>query len=206
MSNSGQGCALATRMVVHADIYDDVIERLQSMVGGLPWGDPTDPTNMVGPIIRLEQLERIEGLVDRAAAAGARIVVGGKRGDRGGKGFWFEPTVVADVDENAEIAQDEVFGPVLTVIRYEGNDDEAVRVANNTRYGLSGYVQSGAEDRAWKVANRLKAGTVNINNSFYLSPDSPFGGYGISGVGVEHGEDGFREYLQAKTIASPAKD
>ncbi|MCW2517199.1 MAG: aldA [Mycobacterium sp.] len=205
MSNSGQGCALATRMVVHADIYDDVIERLRAMVGGLPWGDPTDPTNVVGPIIRLEQLERIEGLVDRAAAAGARIVAGGKRGDCGGKGFWFEPTVVADVDENAEIAQDEVFGPVLTVIRYEGNDDEAVRVANNTRYGLSGYVQSKDEDRAWKVANRLKAGTVNINNSFYLSPDSPFGGYGISGVGVEHGEDGFREYLQAKTIASPAK-
>jgi aldehyde dehydrogenase (NAD+) len=206
MSNSGQGCALATRMVVHADIYDDVVARLQAMVGGLPWGDPTDPTNVVGPIIRLEQLERIEGLVDRAAAAGARIVAGGKRGDRGGKGFWFEPTVVADVDENAEIAQDEVFGPVLTVIRYEGNDDEAVRVANNTRYGLSAYVQSSDEDRAWRVANRLKAGTVNINNSFYLSPDSPFGGYGISGVGVEHGEDGFREYLQAKTIASPAKN
>lgn len=205
MSNSGQGCALATRMVVHADIYDDVIARLGAYVNALPWGDPFDPGNLVGPIIRLEQLERIEGLVDRAVADGGRIVAGGKRGDRGGKGFWFEPTVVADVDENAEIAQTEVFGPVLTVIRYEGNDDEAVRVANNSKYGLSAYVQSRDEDRAWKVANRLKAGTVNINNSFYLSPDSPFGGYGISGVGVEHGEDGFREYLQAKTIASPAK-
>lgn len=205
MNSSGQGCALATRMVVHADIYDDVIARLQAMVGGLPWGDPTDPGNLVGPIIRLEQLERMEGLVNRAAAAGGRIVAGGKRGDRGGKGFWFEPTVIADVDENSEIAQTEVFGPVLSVIRYEGNDDEAVRVANNSRYGLSGYVQSRDEDRAWKVANRLKAGTVNINNSFYLSPDAPFGGYGISGRGVEHGEDGFREYLQAKSIASPAK-
>jgi aldehyde dehydrogenase (NAD+) len=92
------------------------------------------------------------------------------------------------------------------VVRYDGDDDEAVRVANNSRYGLSGYVQSRDEDRAWKVANRLKAGTVNINNSFYLSPDAPFGGYGISGVGVEHGEDGFRNYLQVKTIASPAKD
>ena len=206
MNSSGQGCALATRMVVHADIYDDVVARLQAMVSGLPWGDPTDPGNVVGPIIRLEQLERMEGLVNRAAAAGGRIVAGGKRGDRGGKGFWFEPTVIVDVDENSEIAQTEVFGPVLSVIRYEGNDDEAVRVANNSKYGLSAYVQSRDEDRAWKVANRLKAGTVNINNSFYLSPDSPFGGYGISGVGVEHGEDGFREYLQAKTIASPAKN
>jgi aldehyde dehydrogenase (NAD+) len=206
MSNSGQGCALATRMVVHADIYDDVLQRLKAVVGMLPFGDPADPVNVVGPIIRLEQLERIEGLVDRAAAAGARVIIGGKRADFGGKGFWFEPTVVADVDENAEIAQNEVFGPVLTVIRYEGDDDEAVRVANNSRYGLSGYVQSRDEDRAWKVANQLKAGTININNSFYLSPDSPFGGYGISGVGVEHGEAGFREYLQVKTIASPAKD
>jgi aldehyde dehydrogenase (NAD+) len=203
MSNSGQGCALATRMVVHADIYDEVIDRLAAAVGAIPWGDPTDPSVVVGPIIRAEQLQRIEGLVDRAAAEGARIVVGGKRADRG-KGFWFEPTVVADADENSEIAQTEVFGPVLTVVRYDGDDDEAVRVANNSRYGLSGYVQSRDEQRAWSVANRLKAGTVNINNSFYLSPDAPFGGYGISGVGVEHGEDGFRNYLQVKTIASPA--
>jgi aldehyde dehydrogenase (NAD+) len=116
------------------------------------------------------------------------------------------PTVVADVDENAEIAQTEVFGPVLTVVRYDGDDNEAVRVANNSRYGLSGYVQSADESRAWNVANQLKAGTVNINNSFYLSPDAPFGGYGISGDNVEHGEDGFRNYLQVKTIASPATD
>ncbi|WP_225858342.1 aldehyde dehydrogenase family protein [Rhodococcus wratislaviensis] len=204
MSNSGQGCALATRMVVHADVYDEVLQRLEAVVGGLPWGDPNDPNTLVGPIIRAEQLERIEGLVDRAEQDGARILTGGKRGDRGGRGFWYLPTVVADADENSEIAQAEVFGPVLTVVRYEGNDDEAVRVANNSRYGLSGYVQSTDPQRAWNVANRLKAGTVNINNSFYLSPDSPFGGYGISGDGVEHGEAGFREYLQAKTIASPA--
>jgi aldehyde dehydrogenase (NAD+) len=205
MSSSGQGCALATRMIVHADIYDEVLQRLEMMVPNLPWGDPTDPTNVVGPIIRAEQLARIEGLVDRARDAGARVLCGGKRGDRGGKGFWYLPTVVADVDENAEIAQNEVFGPVLSVIRYEGNDDEAVRVANNSRYGLSAYVQSRDEDRAWRVANRLQAGTVNINNSFYLSPDAPFSGWGISGVGSEHGVAGFRDYLRVKTVASPAK-
>jgi aldehyde dehydrogenase (NAD+) len=205
MTSSGQGCALATRMIVHADICDDVLQRLEAMVGQLPWGDPTDPSNIVGPIIRGEQLERVAGLVERAKQAGARVLTGGKRGDRAGKGFWYEPTVLTDVDENAEIAQTEVFGPVLSVIRYEGDDDEAVRVANNSRYGLSAYVQSRDEERAWAVANRLRAGTVNINNSFYLSPDGPFGGWGISGVGVEHGIEGFREYLRIKTIASPAR-
>jgi aldehyde dehydrogenase (NAD+) len=206
MANSGQGCALATRMVVHADIYDEVIARLEAAVGAVPWGDPRDENVVVGPIIRAEQLDRIEGLVDRAVSGGARLVTGGRRGERDGKGFWYVPTVVADVDENAEIAQTEVFGPVLTVVRYDGDDNEAVRVANNSRYGLSGYVQSADESRAWNVANQLKAGTVNINNSFYLSPDAPFGGYGISGDNVEHGEDGFRNYLQVKTIASPATD
>jgi aldehyde dehydrogenase (NAD+) len=205
MSNSGQGCALATRMVVHADIYDEVLARLESMIANLPWGDPADPANLVGPIIREEQLQRMEGLVDRAVAAGARLLAGGKRGERFDRGFWYEPTLLADVDENSEIAQTEVFGPVLSVIRYEGDDDEAVRVANNSRYGLSAYVQSADEERAWAVANKLRAGTVNINNSFYLSPDAPFGGYGISGDGVEHGVAGFREYLRIKSIASPAK-
>jgi aldehyde dehydrogenase (NAD+) len=205
MSSSGQGCALATRMIVHADIYDDVLARLEMMVSNLPWGDPTDPGNVVGPIIRLEQLERIEGMVNRAREAGARVLCGGERGDRDGKGFWYLPTVIADVDENAEIAQKEVFGPVLSVIRYEGDDDEAVRVANNTAYGLSSYIQSRDEERAWRVANRLRAGTVNINNSFYLGPDAPFSGWGISGVGAEHGVAGFRDYLRVKTIASPAK-
>ena len=143
MSSSGQGCALATRMVVHADIYDQVLQRLEALVGNLPWGDPTDPGNPGGSDHpRAEQLDRIEGLVDRARADGARVLCGGKRGERNGKGFWYEPTVVADVDENAEIAQTKVFGPVLTVIRYDGDDDEAVRVANNSRYGLSAYVQS----------------------------------------------------------------
>ena len=206
MANSGQGCALATRLVVHASRYDEVLDALAATIGALPWGDPADPVNVVGPVINAAQLARMEGLVDRAREAGARVLAGGRRGDSptGGKGFWYEPTVVADVGENTEIAQTEVFGPVLTVVRYDGGDDEAVRVANNSRYGLSSYIQTQDPERAWRLANRMKAGTVNIGPSFYLSPDTPFGGYGISGVGREHGEDGFREYLQAKTIATPA--
>ena len=206
MSNSGQGCALATRLIVHASRYDEGLEALTVAVGGLAWGDPLDPVNAVGPIINASQLARMEDMVDRARDEGARVLVGGRRGESptGGRGFWYEPTVVADVHENAEIAQVEVFGPVLTVIRFQGDDDVAVRVANNSRYGLSSYIQTQDPERAWRLANRMKAGTVNVGPSFYLSPDTPFGGYGISGVGREHGEDGFREYLQAKTIATPA--
>lgn len=208
MSNSGQGCALATRLVVHASRYDEVVEAVSTAVAAVPWGDPQDPANVVGPIINGAQLDRMAGMVDRAREAGARVLVGGRRGESptGGRGFWYEPTVVADVDEDSELAQVEVFGPVLAIVRYDGDDDEAVRVANNSRYGLSGYVQTTDPERAWRIARRLKSGTVNIGRSFYLSPDTPFGGYGISGIGREHGEDGFREYLQAKTIAYPATD
>jgi len=105
MSNSSQGCELATRMVVHAPVYDEVLQRLTAIVGALPWGDPADPANVVGPIIRREQLERMEGLVDRAREAGARVQAGGRRGDRGGRGFWYLPTVVADVDGFREYLQ-----------------------------------------------------------------------------------------------------
>lgn len=202
MSSSGQGCALATRMVVHSDVYDELVEKLEAAVRGLPWGDPMDPANVVGPIIRKEQVDRMAGLVDRARADGARVLVGGNRGEQP-KGNWYQPTLVVDVDENSELAQTEVFGPVLSVVKYDGDDDEAVRVANNSLYGLSAYIQSSDEERAWRVANRVRAGTVNIGLSFYLGADAPFGGWGISGIGSEHGIDGFREYLRVKTIASP---
>ena len=142
MMVSGQGCSLPTRMVVHADVYDGVLERLEALAGQLPWGDPRDPTTVVGPIIRAEQVDRIDGLVQRAVTDGARILAGGKRGDRDGKGHWYVPTVVADVNENSELAQTEVFGPVLSVLKYDGDEDEAVRIANNSRYGLSSYIQT----------------------------------------------------------------
>ena len=112
--------------------------------------------------------------------------------------------MITGVNEDAEIAQTEVFGPVLTVLRYDGDDNEAVRVANSTPYGLSGYIQTSDPDRAWNIARRVRAGTVNIGASFYYSPQTPFGGYGISGIGREGGVEGFKEYLQLKTISTPA--
>jgi aldehyde dehydrogenase (NAD+) len=203
MLTSGQGCTLGTRLLVPASLYDEVIGRLEQTLPMLPFGDPADVNTVVGPIIRRGQLERMRGLVDRARADGARVVVGGQIDDRGA-GFWYPPTLVVDVDENSELAQTEVFGPVLAVLRYDGTDDEAVRIANNTPYGLSGYIQTRDLERAQRIARRLRTGTVNINASVHHSPVTPFGGYGRSGLGREHGLEGWLEFLQSKTIASPA--
>jgi aldehyde dehydrogenase (NAD+) len=204
MYNSGQGCLLPTRMVVHATKYDEVVERAVAVTRALPWGDPRDPATVVGPIIRRGQLERMAGLVDRAREAGATIPVGGRTGDRFEKGFWYEPTVVTGVDVDSEIAQTEVFGPVLTILKYEGGDDEAVRIANATKYGLGAFVQTTDPDRAWKIARAVRSGGVAIGPSFWVAADTPFGGYGASGLGRERGVEGFLEFLQAKAISSPA--
>ena len=204
MLSSGQGCTLATRLVVHDSLYDEVVARMEAVIAGIPWGDPRDLGTVVGPIIRADQVSRMDGLVKRAAEEGARVLVGGKPGDRGGQGFWYEPTLVVDVDENSEIAQTEVFGPVLSVLRYSGDDEEAIRIANNTKYGLSGYVQTRDVERGVKIAKRMRTGTVSVNTSVHNSPDTPFGGYGASGLGREHGIDGWLEFVQAKTIATPA--
>jgi len=204
MYNSGQGCLLPTRMVVHASRYDEAVERAVAVTKALPWGDPNDPATLVGPIIRRGQLDRMAGLVDRARAAGATIPVGGHVSARFEKGFWYEPTVVTGVDVDAEIAQTEVFGPVLTIFRYEGGDDEAIRIANATKYGLGAFVQTADPDRAWKIAHAMRSGGVAIGPSFWVAADTPFGGYGASGLGRERGIEGFLEFLQAKAISTPA--
>ena len=204
MYNSGQGCLLPTRMVVHASKYDEVLERAVAVTNALPWGDPRDPATVVGPIIRRGQLERMTGLVDRAREAGAVIPAGGKVGDRYEKGFWYQPTVVTGVDVDSEIAQTEVFGPVLTILKYEGGDDEAVRIANATKYGLGAFIQTSDPERAWKIARAVRSGGVAIGPSFWVAADTPFGGYGASGLGRERGIEGFLEFLQAKAISTPA--
>jgi aldehyde dehydrogenase (NAD+) len=204
---TGQGCALPTRLLVPDTLFDEAIDRLRALFETLPIGDPQNGATVIGPIINAAQHQRILDLIDNGIAEGARLVTGGKvpkMEARFEAGFWVEPTLLADVDTTSTIAQTEVFGPVLCVLRYKDEND-AIRIANSTPYGLAGFVQSSDPQRALRVARRLRAGSIGINGTVTWShPDLPFGGYGISGVGREHGVEGFEEYTQSKAITSPA--
>jgi acyl-CoA reductase-like NAD-dependent aldehyde dehydrogenase len=149
------------------------------------------------------QRDKVHGMVERAVAAGARVVVGGKAPDHLSKGWFYEPTLLVDADPKSEIAQDEVFGPVLVVIPYD-DDDDAVRIANDSIFGLSGAVFGTDIERARGVARRIRSGKISVNGGVYYGPDAPFGGYKQSGFGREMGVAGLEEYLEIKTIAEPA--
>jgi aldehyde dehydrogenase (NAD+) len=204
---TGQGCALPTRLIVHESLYADAVERLRAAFEALPIGDPSELTTVIGPIINESQQQRILGLIETGIMEGATLATGGKvpkLDDRLSGGWWVEPTLFIDVDPGATIAQTEIFGPVLSVLRF-GTDDEAVAIANSTKYGLAGFVQSADPERALAVGRRIRAGSIGINGTAtWTSPDIPFGGYGISGLGREHGIEGFEEYLQTKAISYPA--
>ena len=202
-THGGQGCATSTRLLLPRSRYEEGVEATAAMLGVLPYGDPQDPGVMTGAIINRAQLERMEGLVDRAVAAGARVVVGGGRAEQFEKGFFFQPTLLADVTNDMEIAQTEVFGPVLVAIAFD-DDDDAVRIANESVYGLSGAVMSDDRERALAVARRIRTGTMSINGGSWYAVDVPFGGYKQSGVGRESGVSGFEEYLEEKALAEPA--
>ena len=152
----------------------------------------------MGPLINERQRDKVDGMVQRAVQAGATLVTGGKKVD--GPGYFYEPTLLTNVDPDSEIAQEEMFGPVLVVIPYD-DDDDAVRIANNSVYGLSGGV-FGSQDRAIALARRIRTGTLSINGGNYFSPDAPFGGYKQSGVGREMGTAGLEEFLEKKTFAT----
>jgi acyl-CoA reductase-like NAD-dependent aldehyde dehydrogenase len=196
-SHAGQGCALTSRVLVPRDRHDVIVEEIAATMRTVPYGDPADPETFMGPLISERQRAKVDGMVQRAVAAGARLVTGGKRVD---PGFFYTPTLLAGVDPDSEIAQEEVFGPVLAVIPYDGEDD-AVRIANGTIYGLSGGV-FGGEERAIAVARRIRSGTFSINGGNYFAPDVPFGGYKQSGVGREMGVAGLEEFLECKTFAT----
>jgi len=169
-----------------------------------PYGDPMDPANLAGPVVNAKQRARILGYIERGKEEGARCLVGGGEATQFDRGYWVQPTLFVDVDPDSTIAQEEIFGPVLAVIPYD-DDDDAVRIANNSRYGLSGSVAGGSLDRAMAVARRIRTGTVSVNGGQWFGPDSPFGGYKQSGQGREHGLEGFAEYLETKTIGYPAE-
>ena len=158
----------------------------------------------MGPLIREEQRQRVLGYIRKGVEEGATIAVGGGIPAHLSTGYYVEPTVLADVDPDSTVAQDEIFGPVLVVIPHDG-DDHAVEIANNSRYGLSGTVVSASDERARAVANRMRTGTVNVNGGVFYGVDVPFGGYKQSGIGREMGVAGFEEYLETKSIAEGAR-
>ncbi|MET8798789.1 aldehyde dehydrogenase family protein [Nocardia sp. NPDC004568] len=196
-SHAGQGCAITTRLLVPRADHDKVAELVAANLADITYGDPADPKNYMGPLISERQRDKVHGLVERAVAAGATLVAGGEKVD---PGYFYKPTLLANVDPDSEIAQEEVFGPVLALIPYDDIDD-AVRIANNSIYGLSGGVFGADAQRARAVARRIRTGTFSINGGNYFHPDAPFGGYKQSGVGREMGVVGMEEFMESKTIA-----
>ncbi|MFP6564327.1 MAG: aldehyde dehydrogenase family protein [Myxococcota bacterium] len=201
--HAGQGCAITTRMLLPRSRYDEGVELLKTAYEAVNYGDPTDIANIMGPLVSAKQRERVLGHIEKGKAEGANLLVGGGRPAHLEKGYFVEPTLFVDVDPDSAIAQEEIFGPVLCVIPFD-DDDDAVRIANNSSYGLSGAVNSGSLERALAVAKRIRTGTLGVNGGMWFAPDSPFGGYKQSGVGREHGVEGFEEYIQTKTVGMPA--
>lgn len=199
--HAGQGCAITTRLLVPRARYDEAVSIAAATMGGIKAGDPTDPGTICGPVISARQRDRIEGYLESATAEGGTFACGGGRPSDREVGFFIEPTVIAGLDNQARCAREEIFGPVLTVIAHDG-DDDAVRIANDSPYGLSGTVFGADPNRAAAVAARVRAGTINVNGGVWYSADAPFGGYKQSGNGREMGLAGFEEYLETKTIAT----
>jgi 1-pyrroline dehydrogenase len=197
--NSGQDCTASSRVLVNARIYDDVLSETVKAVESLTVGDPaTDDEIGMGPVISREQQERVLGFLERAVAAKATVVTGG--GAAGDRGFFVRPTIVADVDQGAEIVQSEVFGPVVTVQSFS-SDEEAVELANDVRYGLAASVFSENVGRALKVASRLQFGTVWVNEHLFpLTPEMPHGGYKESGYGKDMSQYSMDEYTNVKHV------
>jgi aldehyde dehydrogenase (NAD+) len=201
--HAGQGCALTTRLIVPRDRYDEAVTVSAQTMRNVKIGDPRDADTICGPVISATQRDRVESYLASAVADGGYFACGGGRLAGRQAGFWIEPTVVAGLDNGARAAREEIFGPVLVVLAHDG-DDDAVAVANDSSYGLSGAVFGTDTARARAVAARIRTGTVGINGGVWFSPDVPFGGYKQSGVGREMGVAGFEEYLEIKSIAEPA--
>jgi aldehyde dehydrogenase (NAD+) len=199
MLNSGQTCSAWTRMVVPRSRYQEALDLAAQAIGGLKLGDPLDPTTRLGPLISDTQRKRVEGYIAQGKQEGARVVIGGGRPAAFNKGYYVEPTIFADVRSQMTIAQEEIFGPVLSVLPYD-TEEEAIQIANDTVYGLAGGVWSGDLDRAMRVARRMRTGQVDVNGGKY-NPLAPFGGYKQSGIGRELGMFGLEEYFQIKSIA-----
>jgi acyl-CoA reductase-like NAD-dependent aldehyde dehydrogenase len=202
LMHSGQACESGTRLLLPSSLHDEFVERMVQRLRTLRLGDPLDPATDIGPLINAAQRDRVLDYIAGGKAAGARLVVGGgtPSGPPFDRGYWVEPTVFTDVTNDMRIAREEIFGPVLSVLRYD-TVDQAVAIANDTEYGLSAGVWSRDNERALDVARRLEAGTVWINDWHAIAPHHPFGGYKQSGFGRELGPCALDEYTERKVIS-----
>jgi aldehyde dehydrogenase (NAD+) len=201
--HAGQGCALATRMLVPRAHYDQAVEVATATFAAIGCGDPTDPANFCGPLVSAKQRDRVMSYIELGRQQGARLTVGGGPPASCERGYFVAPTIFADVTPDMRIFQEEIFGPVLTITAYDGGDDGAVELANNSTYGLAGAVM-GSTERAMSVARRIRTGSTMINSAMYYGADAPFGGYKMSGIGRQNGIEGFEQHLQTKVIGYPA--
>ncbi|MGW0047578.1 aldehyde dehydrogenase [Nocardia cyriacigeorgica] len=201
--HAGQGCALTTRLLVPRAAYDQAVQIAATTMGGIVPGDPSAPGTVCGPLISARQRDRVERYLAIARDEGGRIVTGGGRPAGRERGYFIEPTLIADVAPDATIATEEIFGPVLVVIPHDG-DDDAIRLANDSPYGLSGAVWGPDPERIRRVTDGVRTGTLAVNGGVWYSADAPFGGYKQSGIGREMGVAGFEEYLETKLIATAA--
>ncbi|RAY12650.1 aldehyde dehydrogenase [Actinomadura craniellae] len=203
MHLSGQVCGAHTRVLLPRARYAEAVEAAAAAAAAIPVGDPHDPATLVGPLVAERQRDRVEGYIALAVAAGARVAAGGGRPDHLPKGWYVAPTILADVDNSMRVAREEIFGPVLCLIPHDGEDD-AVRIANDSPYGLSGGVWTGDPARGLRVARRVRTGSIAINGSYPPFPAVPFGGFKMSGLGRELGPEGLRSFLETKSIGLPA--
>jgi aldehyde dehydrogenase (NAD+) len=198
--HAGQGCAHLTRILVPESRYQEAVEILTPIFQHFPYGDRNSPEQVMGPVISAVQRDRILGHIERAKAEGARIAAGGGcPANLSQGGFFVEPTLIVDVNNDMRIAREEVFGPVQILIPYKDEED-AIRIANDSDFGLSGAVCGVDKEALTRIARRLRTGTIGINGGNYLSGVMPFGGYKQSGIGRENGVEGFEEYLEAKAV------
>jgi acyl-CoA reductase-like NAD-dependent aldehyde dehydrogenase len=199
--NTGQVCSLKTRVLVPRSREGEFLDAFSAVVNSMPLGDPRDPATQLGPLISATQRERVEGYIASGKAQGARVVVGGGRPDGLDSGYFVEPTIFAGVDPAMKIAQEEIFGPVVSVLTYE-SEDEAVEIANDSSYGLNGSVFTSDPQHGVRVARRVRTGTVEVNGS-PAGFHAPFGGFKSSGIGREAGPEGFDAYVELKSIGLP---
>jgi aldehyde dehydrogenase (NAD+) len=201
--HAGQACAATTRMLVHRSLYNEAVASVTAAYQAVPVGDPVGAETLVGPVISAAQKDRVLGAIEQAHRDGASITVGGGQVENLPEhlsgGHFVQPTVIVGVDNSAAIAQQEVFGPVLIVMPFD-DDDEAVRIANDSAYGLAGAVISRSMERGMNIARRIRTGSFGVNGGMFYGADAPFGGYKNSGVGRQCGVEGFQQYLETKTI------